>query len=264
MTTEPETPVLPILFIVDTSIVMSMKSEGKSLGDFVHDVLSCVRDRILADETSAERVEIALVTFGGSVSVSSHFEQASYWKVPESIPNGEPDLFKAVDVGLDLLLGRISRLRHLGIRPFIPWVFVFSSGLSCISTRAEPVIERVHAGDDPHRKPASKLVERFLFYPVRVTANTFDVSEVSGDWGSMRGHLDELDRLAPPHRRPVVLSVGADSREQFVEIFGSHSSDGDGYWNRDEAPITEEEAELLLSPLDTFAAKWKGSGQDSR
>lgn len=87
------------------------------------------REALIADSLAAKRVEVAIVTFGGTVETVCDFATADSFVPPhldaigENTPMGE-----AIVVAIDLLKKRKAQYKAHGVGYFRPWIFLITDG----------------------------------------------------------------------------------------------------------------------------------------
>ena len=169
-------------------------SGGTTRIDRVNEGLRAYRDDLLADGLAAQRVEVAVVTFGSGVRTVTEFVGASEFEPPMLRADGETPLGEAVLRAIDMVAARKQLYRANGLHYYRPWVFLITDG--------EP--------DDDWRAAAAKVKEgesakSFAFFAVGVEGADFNV----------------LRQLSV--REPLKLK-GANFREMFVWLSQSQRS----------------------------------------
>jgi uncharacterized protein YegL len=146
--------------------------------------LRTFKQALAADAMAAQRVEVAIVTFG-PVKVLSDFESADVFEPPELSPTGDTPLGAAIMRGLDLLDQRKQVYKAAGITDGAP---------------TDPYLaaaERVHHGDSSERKS-------FSFFAVGVEG----------------ADMVKLAQICSPNRPPLKLQ-GLSFRELFSWLSSS-------------------------------------------
>ncbi|MBE7157789.1 MAG: VWA domain-containing protein [Rhodospirillales bacterium] len=116
-------PRCPSLVLLDVSGSMA----GEPIRQLVEG-MSLYRDELAADSMASKRVEVAVVTFGGSVQVAQPFCNADQFTPLTFQAGGDTPMGQAIVTGLDLLENRKSEIRQGGVGLFRPWVFLITDG----------------------------------------------------------------------------------------------------------------------------------------
>ena len=94
--------------------------------------LKAFKDQTMSDKTFDERtkacIDIAVVTFGGSVKLVQDFVAVSNWNPPTLSAAGGTPLGGGIDLSLDLIAKQKLRYNELGTPYFRPWVFCITDG----------------------------------------------------------------------------------------------------------------------------------------
>jgi uncharacterized protein YegL len=133
------------LLILDVSSSMS--------GDRIRELqegLTVYKDELAGDGLARKRVEVAIVTFGGSVDTIQNFTTVDNFTPPTLAVNGDTPMGQAVVAGLNLLDQRKQEYRNNGIGYYRPWVFLITDGgPTDINTPQWPeAIQKVKAGEE--------------------------------------------------------------------------------------------------------------------
>jgi len=113
----------PSVLILDVS--GSMQGEPiKQLQDGV----TVYRDSLFGDNLARKRVEVAIVTFGGSVNVVQAFTTADNFMAPALAATGDTPMGEAVATSLKLLEERKIEYKKAAIQYYRPWVFLITDG----------------------------------------------------------------------------------------------------------------------------------------
>lgn len=135
--------------------------------------LAVYRDELAADDLAKKRVEVAVITFGGTVDVVHQFSTADSFLPPSLTSNGDTPMGQAVVTGLDLLDQRKKEYRQNGIQYYRPWVFLITDGAPTDESTPKwaEAVERVHKGEEQ---------KTFSFFAVGVEgANMAKLKELS-------------------------------------------------------------------------------------
>lgn len=132
----------PCVLLLDTSYSMDGdKIDELNLGveAFQHDLST--------DLVALKRVEIAVVTFGGSVSVAQPFTTVDRLSMPKLSAEGDTPMGEAILKGFDLLADRKRDYQAAGVPYFRPWMWCLSDGAATDDlARARAAIKKAEAG----------------------------------------------------------------------------------------------------------------------
>ncbi len=124
-------PRCPLVLLLDTSASMiEQTTPGRTRIQELNDGLAALHEALNADEVARRRVEVLVVTFGGSVQAVGHgaFELARDWVPPTLHPSGSTPMGQAVTTGLDLVNQRRRELQRDGLPLYRPWLFLLTDG----------------------------------------------------------------------------------------------------------------------------------------
>jgi uncharacterized protein YegL len=112
--------------------------------------LAVYRDELAADALAKKRVEVSLVTFGGSVDVVHQFSTADNFIPPALVPKGDTPMAQAVLAGLDLLDQRKKEYRQNGVQYYRPWVFLITDGAPTDGSTPQwaEAVDKIHKGEE--------------------------------------------------------------------------------------------------------------------
>jgi uncharacterized protein YegL len=112
--------------------------------------LAVYKDELFADTLARKRVEIAIVTFGGTVQVAQQFVTPEYFTPPILTATGETPMASGIIMGLDLLRSRKDEYKAGGIGYYRPWVFMITDGAPTdVNTPQWPeAVKRIQEGED--------------------------------------------------------------------------------------------------------------------
>lgn len=176
-------PRCPCILLLDTSGSMN----GKPIAE-LNAGLRTFKEELTSDTLAAQRVEVAVVTFG-PVKVVSEFQTADVFQPPTLAPTGDTPLGAAIVEGLDMLEARKQAYKQSGVSYYRPWVFLITDGAPTDSW--QEAARRVRDGDNDQRKA-------FSFFSV----------------GVQGADLSTLAQICSPNRPPLKLS-GLSFRELF-------------------------------------------------
>jgi uncharacterized protein YegL len=156
-------PRCPCLLLLDVSGSMS----GHPLTE-LQAGLTTYRDELAADALARKRVEVAIVTFGGTPQVVQNFCTADVLNVPQLASQGETPMGQAINMGLGLLDDRKKEYKQNGINYFRPWVFLITDGAPTdMNTSAwSEAVEKVRRGEQQRT---------FSFFAVGVEGASMEV-----------------------------------------------------------------------------------------
>ena len=182
-------PRCPCLLLLDVSGSMN----GRPIAE-LNAGLRGFKEQLSADLMAAQRVEVAVVTFG-PVVVRSDFETADVFQPPHLETGGDTPMGAAIMLGLDMIETRKAVYRRAGLAYYRPWVFLITDGAP--SDGVSDAAERVRAGDNAARKA-------FSFFAV----------------GVQGADLLTLAQICSPDRPPLRLQ-GLSFRELFSWLSSS-------------------------------------------
>jgi uncharacterized protein YegL len=152
-------PRVPCVLIVDTSTSM----HGPRI-DELNKGLQTYKDELMADPLAAKRVEVAIVTFGGTVTRLVDFVTAADFNPPTLQVIGGTPMGEAIRVALDMIEERKNSYREHGIAYYRPWAFLITDGEP--NDHWKPMVSRVHAGEQQ---------KQFCFFAVGVEGAKMEV-----------------------------------------------------------------------------------------
>ena len=116
-------PRCPCLLLLDVSGSM----EGAPIAE-LNAGLKAFRDDLVADDLASKRVEVACITFGGSVNVATEFETAGAFEPPWVHAADNTPMGAAITTGIELVRLRKEVYRENGIAFYRPWIFLITDG----------------------------------------------------------------------------------------------------------------------------------------
>jgi uncharacterized protein YegL len=111
------------VLLLDTSSSMS----GPSI-DALNQGLQAFQMDIQDDALAKRRVEIAIVTFGGSVHKIQDFISAGSLVAPTLRAGGGTPMGEAIALGLQLVKSRKAEYKSSGVLYYQPWIFLITDG----------------------------------------------------------------------------------------------------------------------------------------
>ena len=146
------------------------------------------RDSLQKDKLASLRVEVAILTFGGSVSVVQDFITVDQFNPPTLSSHGNTPMGEAINLALDKLEERKDLYKKAGTSYYRPWIFLITDG--------EPTDEWQTAAQ---RLQASEDRKGVAFFTVAVD----------------KANLNKLAQIAPKNR-PARKLTGLDFAGMFV------------------------------------------------
>ena len=116
-------PRCPCVLLLDTSGSM----RGPAITALNQGVESLVEE-LNTDPLASERIELAVITFGGEVRVVQDFVTPAGFLTPRFEADGNTPMGRAVMAGCQLLKERKHAYQAAGISYFRPWVFLITDG----------------------------------------------------------------------------------------------------------------------------------------
>jgi uncharacterized protein YegL len=122
-------PKCPLVLLLDTSYSMGVDRSPLPFAiDQLNNALVALRDAINEDSVAKRRVELMVVTFGGSVTPLGDFVVAQDWVPPMLAAAGDTPMGQAVATGIDLASQRRRELQRDGVPTYRPWIFLLTDG----------------------------------------------------------------------------------------------------------------------------------------
>ncbi len=179
-------------------------SGGRRRIDLLNDGLITLKESLGSDSLASRRAEIAIVSFGGTVTTIQDFVTAEHFQPPRLQTSGSTPMGQAILTGLDMVSRRKATYRSAGVSYYRPWVFLITDG------GPDPGDPWQTAADQVKQGEASKS---FAFFTVAVEGANMDV-------------------LSKISTRPAVKLKGVNFREMFLWLSQSmqavsQSSPGD-------------------------------------
>jgi uncharacterized protein YegL len=178
----PQHPHCATILLVDTS--------GSMSGDKIrqlNDGLRFFRDDVVGDDLARKRVEVALVSFGGDVTVQQDFTSIESFSPSLLGATGGTPMGGAILEAVEMIRRRKDDYRARGVDYYRPWIFLITDGEPTDMKPGDPiwedVVRAVHGGE---------AAKEFLFFAVGVEP----------------ADMDLLAQIAPPERAPVQLRPG--------------------------------------------------------
>jgi uncharacterized protein YegL len=133
-------PRVPCVLLLDVSSSMT----GEKIAE-LNSGLGVYKEELTSDSLAAKRVEVAVVTFGGTVDVVVDFTTAENFQPPVLEPNADTPMGAAITRAIEMVTDRKATYRENGIAFYRPWIFMITDGAPTDEWRA--AAERVKSGE---------------------------------------------------------------------------------------------------------------------
>jgi uncharacterized protein YegL len=101
---------------------------GTTRIDLLNEGLVVLKETLAADSLASRRAEIAIVTFGGTVTTVQDFVTAENFQPPRLHASGSTPMGQAILTGLDMIARRKATYRSAGVSYYRPWIFLITDG----------------------------------------------------------------------------------------------------------------------------------------
>ncbi|OWK40211.1 vWA domain-containing protein [Fimbriiglobus ruber] len=152
-------PRCPCLLLLDISGSMN----GPPINE-LNAGLVTFKDCLAADALAMKRIEIAIVTFGGTVQTACDFTTIEGFHPPTLTAGGDTPMGTAIAQAVSMIRQRKDTYKAHGISYYRPWIFLITDG--------GPTDAWASAAAQVKQGEASKS---FLFFSVGVAGANFDV-----------------------------------------------------------------------------------------
>lgn len=183
-------PRCPVILLLDTSKSM----EGNPIRD-LNQGISFFYESVTKDHIATLRVEVAIVTFGGTPKLLQDFASVDQFEPPQLVASGGTPMGAGIIEALDLLESRKAIYRDNGIHYYQPWLFMITDGAPTDSWKE--AAQRIQQAE------ASK---KLSFFTVAVQG----------------ADINTLKEIAP-HTRPPLLLKGLNFKDMFIWLSQSMS-----------------------------------------
>ena len=116
-------PRCPCVLLLDVSGSMS----GEPINALNQGLISLHED-VMKDALAPQRMEIAIVTFGGSVSIVQDFVTMDNFIPPTLTVFGATPMGEAILKGIDMVTERKQKYKESGLAYYRPWLFLITDG----------------------------------------------------------------------------------------------------------------------------------------
>lgn len=111
--------------------VLLLDTSGSMAGPAIDELnagLSAFQADIQEDALTKRRLEIAIVTFGGTVDVVQDWVSAGAFQAPTLMPRGGTPMGQAIAQAVQMVKARKGEYKEAGISYYQPWVFLITDG----------------------------------------------------------------------------------------------------------------------------------------
>lgn len=204
----PEEPKCPLVLLLDTSGSMIEAIEGKRKIDALNDGINVLKESL--DDLTKKRLEIAVVTFGGTVK-KGEFLSPNKFEPVNFEAGGLTPMGAAIRTAIDMVETRKQIYRDKEISDYYrPWIRLITDGYPTDMDEVgaeewNEVVRAIHEGEKG---------KHFLFWAIGVGG----------------ADMKKLKMIAPPNRVPLKLK-GLKFKEMFewlANTMGSVSESNPG------------------------------------
>jgi uncharacterized protein YegL len=167
---------------------------GTTRMDLLNEGLRTLKETLASDSLASKRAEIAIVTFGGVVTVVQDFVTAENFQPPHLKATGGTPMGQAITTGLQMVDQRKATYRTNGVSYYRPWVLLITDGGPTDEWRSAATLVK-----------QGEAAKSLAFFSVGVEGSDFDI----------------LSQIAT--RAPIKLK-GVNFREMFLWLSSSMKS----------------------------------------
>ena len=139
-------------------------SGGATRIDLLNEGLRAYHSELMGDSLAAQRVEVSVITFGGSVQTVVPFITAHEFTPPTLAANGETPMGTAILQAIEAVAERKRMYKQNGLHYYRPWIFFVTDGEP--SDAWQVAAEKVREGEKN---------KAFAFFAVGVEGANFDI-----------------------------------------------------------------------------------------
>jgi uncharacterized protein YegL len=141
-------PRCPCVLLLDVSHSMNRRIEvgGSSRIALLNDGVRAYQAEIATDSLAAQRVEVAVITFGGQVQTVVPFVAASAFKAPSFAARGDTPMGSAILHAIEAVTRRKTLYKRHGLHYYRPWVFMITDGGP--TDRWQIAAEKIREGEE--------------------------------------------------------------------------------------------------------------------
>jgi uncharacterized protein YegL len=159
-------PRCPCVLLLDVSHSMNRRTEvgGPSRIALLNEGVRAYEAEIVSDNLAAQRVEIAVVTFGGRVDTVVSFVPVSAFKAPSLKARGDTPMGSGILQAIEEVTQRKRHYKRNGLHYYRPWIFMITDGGPTDDWQAAAI--KIHEGEKN---------KAFAFFAVGVTGANFGI-----------------------------------------------------------------------------------------
>ena len=132
------------------------------------------------DETTSQRLELAVVTFGDSVNVIQSPSLISDIQLPELMADGDTALVDAVEEAIDIVNNRKKWYKSTGQPYYRPWIILITDGEPNEGQDVSALASKI-------KKDTSDSEKKYVFLPIGVdNANMQVLQSIQGQIPAMK------------------------------------------------------------------------------
>jgi uncharacterized protein YegL len=181
---ENQDPRCPVVLLLDTSRSMYQESRIQRLNEGVR----TFKQDVESDSTAKRRVEVAIVTFGGSVRLAQDFVTCDAFEPQDFKCDGDTPMGEGIRFALERLEERKRQYKEAGVTYYRPWVFLLTDGGPTDDWQSTVEVVR-----------SAESSKRLSFFAVGVGEHP---------------DMETLAKIAPPERPPLRLDAA-----KFKDLF---------------------------------------------
>ncbi len=200
----------PVVLVLDVSGSMT----GEPIRQ-LNEGLKVLKKALEDDPTASLRVEVAVVTFGASVSLAHDFATMDAFNPPTLSADGGTPMGEGLEYALQLVAERKEQYKNHGLKYYQPWVWLITDGYPNSNSPWQEAAQKIH---QEHKN------KKISFFAVAVEG----------------ADMNQLKQVSPPDRTPVKLN-GLDFKTMFLWLSRSVGKTASGK--------VGEEGQTKLEPI---------------
>lgn len=111
--------------------VLLLDTSGSMMGAPIAELnkgLQRFQEQVLENDTTTSRLEVAIITFGGSVRQIQDPSQLTDFEIPKLSASGGTPMITAIEEALQLIADRKEWYKQKGIKYYRPWLVLMTDG----------------------------------------------------------------------------------------------------------------------------------------